>query len=93
MKIAAATHVIGHSSLHRYAKMHLAVFTSVAVATRPPCLGAQMERLRVGTIVDPDPFLNNGSSSGSGFDSELVLFVPNPVPIGKPGSGSGTGST
>ena len=48
-----------------------------------------MGRFEIGTIVDLDPFLNNGSESG--FDSESVLLVPDPVPIAKPGSGSETG--
>ena len=39
-------------------------------------VGLQMGRLLVGTILDPDPFLNN--RLGSNFDSEPVLLVPNP---------------
>lgn len=53
-------------------------------------LGMQMLPVLVGTIPDPDPylFLNNGSGS----DLEPVLLVPDPGPIGRPESSSGTGS-
>lgn len=42
-------------------------------------LGLQMERFLVVTILDPDLFLNKGSRSG--FDSEPILLIPDPIPI------------
>lgn len=52
-------------------------------------LGLQTERFRIGIILDPNPFLNNYF----GFESKSILLVPNHVPIGKLGFGSGTEST
>lgn len=43
-----------------------------------------MEMFQIGTIVDSDPFLNNGFSLGSDFDSKLVLLVIGRVPISGP---------
>ena len=52
-----------------------------------------MGQFQIGTIVDPDPFLNNGSGSGSGFDLKPVLFVLDLILIGKLRFSSGTEST
>ena len=56
-------------------------------------LGLQTEQFWIGTIVDPDPFLNNSSGFRSDFDSEPILLVLDPVPIEKSRSGSGNRST
>lgn len=39
----------------------------------------QTGRLRIRTIMEPGPFLNNDSSFRSGFDLEHILLVPNLV--------------
>lgn len=53
-----------------------------------------MGLLRVGTILDVDPnlFLNNGFSFGSDSRSESISMVPDPIQMGRPRSGSKTGS-
>ena len=41
-------------------------------------VGLQMGQFRVGTILDPDPFLNNSFGSGSRSRLEPFLLVPGP---------------
>ena len=54
-------------------------------------LWLQTERFGVETILDPDPFQNNGSEFG--LDSESTLLVSNPVPIKETEPPFGIGST
>lgn len=49
--------------------------------------------LRVGTILDPKPFLNNDSNFESNSDLKPVLSVLDTVAIGKSRSGFETRST
>lgn len=48
-------------------------------------LGWQVVRFHMETILDSDtdPFVDNGLGFGSGFNSEFILVVLNPILIGK----------